>query len=61
MTDSEKERNEAMRRNVIERMWLNYYNNEPLAQGLMHHKMKVDISMCNTVNRTRHTRALALG
>ena len=49
MTDREKERNEARRRNVVEKMWLNYYNNELLAQGLisesMHRKMKVEISM----------------
>ena len=44
MTDREKERNEARRRNVVEKMWLNYYNNELLAQGLitesMQHKMR---------------------
>ena len=49
MTDREKERNEARRRNVVEKMWLNYYNNELLAQGLisesMHRKMKLEISM----------------
>lgn len=49
MTDREKERNEARRRNVVEKMWLNYYNNELLAQGLitepMYRKMKVEISM----------------
>lgn len=49
MTDREQERNEARRRNVVEKMWLNYYNNELLAQGLitesMYRKMKVAISM----------------
>ena len=49
MTDREKERNEARRRNVVEKMWLNYYNNELLARGLisesMHRKMKLEISM----------------
>ena len=49
MADREKERNEARRRNVVEKMWLNYYNNELLAQGLisesMHRKMKLEISM----------------
>ena len=49
MTDREKERNEARLRNVVEKMWLNYYNNELLAQGLisesMHRKMKLEISM----------------
>ena len=49
MEDREQERNEALRRNVVEKMWLNYYNNELLAQGLisesMHRKMKLEISM----------------
>ena len=49
MTDREQERNEARRRNVVEKMWLNYFNNELLAQGLitesMYRKMKVEISM----------------
>ena len=49
MADGEKERNEALRRNAVAKMWLNYYNNELLAQGLisesMHRKMKLDISM----------------
>jgi hypothetical protein len=49
MTDREKERNEALRRNAVEKMWLNYYNNELLARGLisesMHRKMKLEISM----------------
>ena len=57
MTDREKERSEAMRRNVVEKMWLNYYNNELLAQGLitesMHRKMKVEISTRRPVNRVR--------
>jgi hypothetical protein len=49
MADGEKERNEALRRNAVEKMWLNYYNNELLARGLisesMHRKMKLEISM----------------
>ena len=49
MVDGEKERNEALRRNAVEKMWLNYYNNELLARGLisepMHRKMKLEISM----------------
>lgn len=49
LTDRVEERNEALRRNVVEKMWLNYYNNELLAQGLitesMYRKMKVEISM----------------
>ena len=55
MADREQERNEALRRNAVEKMWLNYYNNELLAQGLitesMHRKMKLEIS----------TRKIALG
>ncbi len=49
MADGEKKRNEALRRNAVEKMWLNYYNNELLARGLisesMHRKMKLEISM----------------
>ena len=49
MEDRDKGRNEEMRSNVVEKMWLNYFNNELLAQGLitesMHRKMKVQISM----------------
>ena len=48
MADREKERNEELRRNVVEKMWLNYYNNELLAQGLitesMYRKMKAQTS-----------------
>ena len=57
MTDREQERNEALRRNVVEKMWLNYYNNELLAQGLitesMHRKMKLEISTRRPVNKVR--------
>lgn len=49
MAGREDERNEALRRNVVEKMWLNYYNNELLARELisesMHRKMKLEISM----------------
>lgn len=49
MADRDKGKNEELRRNVVEKMWLNYYNNELLARGLitesMHHKMKLEISM----------------
>ena len=65
MADREKERNEVLRRNVVEKMWLHYYNNELLAQGLitpaMHRKMKVDISMRRPMNRTRDAENLELG
>ena len=57
MTDREQERNEALRRNVVEKMWLNYFNNELLAQGLitesMHRKMKLEISTRRPVNKVR--------
>ena len=57
MTDREQERNEALRRNVVEKMWLNYFNNELLAQGLitesMYRKMKVEISTRRPVNKVR--------
>lgn len=49
MADRDKGKNEELRRNVVEKMWLNYYNNELLARGLisesMHRKMKLEISM----------------
>lgn len=49
MEDRDQGRNEELRRNVVEKMWLNYYNNELLARGLisesMYRKMKVEISM----------------
>ena len=49
MADRKDHSNEELRRNVVEKMWLNYYNNELLARGLisesMHRKMKLEISM----------------
>ena len=57
MADREQERNEARRRNVVEKMWLNYFNNELLAQGLitesMHRKMKLEISMRKPMGKVR--------
>lgn len=57
MADREQERNEALRRNAVEKMWLNYYNNELLARGLisesMHRKMKLEISTRRPVNKVR--------
>ena len=57
MADREQERNEALRRNAVEKMWLNYYNNELLAQGLisesMHRKMKLEISMRKPTGKVR--------
>lgn len=64
MADRDEVRNEALRRNVVEKMWLNYFNNELLAQGLitesMHHKMKVQISTRKPTNRIRDTGDLEL-
>lgn len=40
--------NEAAKRNVVEKMWLNYYNNTLLEKGLItesqHRKMRVSIN-----------------
>ena len=64
MTDRDKGRNEELRRNVVEKMWLNYFNNELLARGLitesMHRKMKVQISTRKPTNRVRDTENLEL-
>ena len=64
MADRDQGRNEELRRNVVEKMWLNYFNNELLAQGLitesMYHKMKVDISTRRPVNRARAREDLEL-
>jgi len=42
------EANEAAKRNVIEKMWLNYYNNTLLEKGVIteaqHRKMRVSIN-----------------
>ena len=64
MTDRDQERNEARRRNVVEKMWLNYYNNELLAQGLitesMYRKMKVQISTRKPTDGARDREDLEL-
>lgn len=64
MADRDDRRNEELKRNVVEKMWLNYYNNVLLAQGLitesMHHKMKVQISTRKPTNRVRDTGDLEL-
>ena len=64
MEDRDKGRNEEMRSNVVEKMWLNYFNNELLAQGLiiesMHRKMKVQISTRKPTNRVRDREDLEL-
>ena len=42
------EAKEAVKRNVVEKMWLNYYNNTLLEKGLItetqHRKMRVSIN-----------------
>ena len=56
MADREDERNEALRWNTAEKMWLNYLSNELLALGLitesMHRKMKVEISIRKSGDRS---------
>ena len=51
MAENHGERNnarEAEKRNVVEKMWLNYYNNTLLEKGLItesqHRKMRVSIN-----------------
>ena len=51
MAENHGERNnarEAEKRNVVEKMWLNYYNNMLLEKGLItesqHRKMRVSIN-----------------
>ena len=45
---TKNEANEAAKRNVVEKMWLNYYNNVLFEKGLItetqHRKMKLSIS-----------------
>lgn len=49
--------NEQLRKAAVERMWLNYYNNTLLEQGLisaeMHKKMKVQIATRKLDSSTR--------
>ena len=49
MADRKEHSNEELRRNAVEKMWLHYFNNGLLEQGLisesMHRKMKLEISM----------------
>jgi len=48
MAENPKSTTEAARRNAVEKMWLNFYNNSLLEQGLItptqHRKMKVQIN-----------------
>lgn len=48
MAETPKSTAEAARRNAVEKMWLNFYNNSLLEQGLItptqHRKMKVQIN-----------------
>lgn len=49
--------NEQLRQAAVERMWLNYYNNTLLQQGLisadMHRKMKIQIATRKSVSPSR--------
>lgn len=51
------ESSETKRRAVVERMWLNFFNNGLLEQGLItpeqHHKMKVQIATRKPNSQTR--------
>jgi len=48
MAEYTNEENETKRRSVVEKMWLNYFNNSLLEKGLItetqHRKMKTKIS-----------------
>lgn len=48
MAECTKEENEAKKRCVVEKMWLNYFNNSLLEKGLIteaqHRKMKIQIN-----------------
>lgn len=64
MVDRDKGKNEELRRNAVEKMWLNYFNNELLAQGLitesMYRKMKVQISTRKPTDGARDREDLEL-
>ena len=64
MADRDEMKNESLRRNVVEKMWLHYFNNELLAQGLitesMHRRMKLNISTRRPVNKVRDREDLEL-
>lgn len=55
--DSKPTLNEQLRRAVVEKMYLNYFNNSLLAQGLItpeqHRKMKIQIATRNPNIPTR--------
>ena len=57
MMESKPSLNEQLRKAAVERMWLNYYNNALLEQGLisaeMHRKMKVQIATRKPASPTR--------
>ena len=64
MADRDEVRNEALRQNVVEKMWLNYYNNELLARGLIsesaHRQMKLQISVHKPTGKVRDREDLEL-
>ena len=55
--DSKPSLNEQLRQAAVERMWLHYYNNTLLEQGLisedMHRKMKTQIAARKSAPPTR--------
>lgn len=55
--DSKPTLNEQIRRAAVEKMWLNYFNNSLLEQGVItseqHRKMKVQIATRKPKNPTR--------
>ena len=55
--DGKESLNEQLRRAAIERMWLNFFNNGLLEQGLItpeqHRKMKVQIAARKSGSQTR--------
>lgn len=55
--DNKESLNEQMRRAVIEKMYLNHFNNELLAQGIItpeqHRKMQVQIATRKPTTPTR--------
>ena len=55
--ESKPSLNEQLRKAAVERMWLNYYNNTLLEQGLisenMHRKMKIQIASRKPAPPTR--------
>ena len=64
MAGKKEHSNEELRRNAVEKMWLHYFNNGLLEQGLitesMHRRMKLNISTRRPVNKVRDREDLEL-